>query len=396
MIRLILFVSLLGLGSVSAQFKKSIKKLPDTGQTTGFTPTFGEDNDFTISPPFFQNVNAQITLDTITDLMWQRTDGGEMTWENALLYADTATLGGYTDWRLPTALESFSILNHQFVNPSIDVTIFTNTGAEYWWTSEKQWNDSTKIWVTNAGGGIGNHRKNETISDGGNKKFHVRLVRAMYAPPIMLHRFEVLTNRIVSDSLTGLFWQKTAYFDSLTWEQALLFADSCTLGGFTDWRLPNIKELQSISDPSISNPSFNSNYFTNAGSQKYWSSTSLPNFPMKAWILDNQFGLTTYDVKSNRHRVILVRGNTTLMNANVELASFGSVSVYPNPSDGHYQIKSDWAEDYSWQIVDVTGNMVISGFDRNIDLSQYSDGLYLLLWHKNHQFGSIRIIKKSR
>lgn len=63
--------------------------------------------------------------------MWQQTDGGEMTIENAIIYCGTLTLGGHTDWRLPDAQEGFSILNMQYANPAIDTKIFTKTAAEY-------------------------------------------------------------------------------------------------------------------------------------------------------------------------------------------------------------------------------------------------------------------------
>jgi len=46
-------------------------RLPDTGQTTSYTSTFGEDNDYTIYSPYFTlNGNGTVT-DTITGLMWQ-------------------------------------------------------------------------------------------------------------------------------------------------------------------------------------------------------------------------------------------------------------------------------------------------------------------------------------
>ncbi len=58
---------------------KTMKRLPDTGCTSSYTSTPGEDADFTIKATFFvQNGNGTVT-DTITSLMWQKTDGGEMT-----------------------------------------------------------------------------------------------------------------------------------------------------------------------------------------------------------------------------------------------------------------------------------------------------------------------------
>jgi hypothetical protein len=83
------------------QTQFTMLRLPDTGQSNSYTATFGEDNDYNIYVPFFiVNGNGTVT-DTITTLLWQQKDGGEMTIENATLYCDTLTLGGFTDWRLP-------------------------------------------------------------------------------------------------------------------------------------------------------------------------------------------------------------------------------------------------------------------------------------------------------
>ena len=172
--------------SFSQSINKTMLRLPDTGETTSYTSTFGEDNDFTIYAPFFIiNGNGTVT-DTITGLMWQQTDGGEMTIENATTYCSTLTLASFSDWRLPSAHEAFSILNHQNTNPALNTSIFSpTTAAEYWWTSDKQANDLTKIWATNAGGGIGNHPKSETISAGGIKRFHARAVRNINSPSVI-------------------------------------------------------------------------------------------------------------------------------------------------------------------------------------------------------------------
>ena len=76
---------------------------------------------------YFSRVGQSLTTN-------QQADGGEMTWENAAAYADSLSLGGYTDWRLPTAHELFGIVNHASVNPAMDTAVFTATTAEYWWT----------------------------------------------------------------------------------------------------------------------------------------------------------------------------------------------------------------------------------------------------------------------
>ena len=340
---------------------KTMLKLPDTGQTGDYTPTFGEYSDYTINAPIFIKNNNGTVTDTITGLMWQQADGGEMTIENTRIYADTLTLAGFTDWRLPNAHESFSILNHQKTNPAIDATYFTTTAAEYWWTNNTQSNDVTKIWCTNAGGDIGNHPKTETVSAGGTKKFHVRAVRDRVTPPIVTNQFTNNGNGTIKDNLTGLVWQQVPNSDTLTWENALTYAEGLTFGGFSDWRLPNIKELQSLNDERIVTPSVSTTFFSAIGIKKYWSSTSLPNQTTRAWYLSTQFGITTYELKTARLSVICVRGQSSNTTALREINKRGdALKVYPNPI-AHKEIQFEIADnfnDFTAQVIDRQGRIV--------------------------------------
>ncbi len=288
--------------------KKTMLHLPDTGESTGYSDTFGEDEDYSFYPPGFTvNGNGTVT-DTVTGLMWQAADGGEMAFEKAGIYCDSLNLGGFSDWRLPNAHESFSILNHQMSNPALNVAVFTKSDAEYWWSSTLQVNDATRVWVTNSGGGIGNHPKSETISAGGVKKFHIRAVRDAATSQSYVVHFTENGNGTVTDNLTGLVWQKIPSGAKLTWVQSLVYAETVSIGGIKDWRLPNIKELQSINDETISNPSLDTSYFGVTGAKRFWSSTTLPNQIAKAWYWDTQFGITTYDDKATPHLVLVVRG----------------------------------------------------------------------------------------
>jgi hypothetical protein len=309
---------------------KTMRRLPDTGENSGYTSTFGEDADYLYNVPFFINNGNGTIKDTITGLLWQQKDGGEMTYENAAVYCDTLTLGGFTDWRLPTAHEGFSILNQQFANPAIDTNFFTRTLADYWWSSTKQSNDSTKIWCTNSGGGIGNKPKNETVSAGGAFKYHVRAVRDANAPMFISSHFVDNSNGTITDNMTNLIWQKIPYTDSLTWENALNYAESLTLGGYSDWRLPNIKELQSINEERIMNPSIDTSFFKITNNKKYWSSTTLPNHTNEAWYMNSKFGVTTYDLKTARDLVLCVRG----------ISNFSSSYIFTG--NGNWDIATNW------------------------------------------------------
>lgn len=381
--------------AIGQPVSRTMLRLPDTGQTNSYTNTFGEDHDYLINMPVFTLNGDGTVTDTVTSLMWQQADGGEMTYENALVYCDTLTLGGYTDWKLPSDQEAYSILNHQRTNPAIDITIFTPTTAEYWWTANLQYNDSSKVWSTNSGGGIGNHRKTETISAGGTKRFHARAVRYNQLPVSVPNHFTDINNEIIYDEITGLSWQKSPYYDSLTWENALSYADTLSLGGFTDWRLPNIKELFSINDNSSSNPSLPASFFNVNAAAKYWSSTSLPNQPTRAWYMNTQFGITTYDVKTNRHEIICVRGTTPLISGNEDLQpEIPTCSVYPNPFLSVFSL--NWKGNTAHiELYDAWGKKVYTGTALEpVDASALPAGIYLLR-HERNEFSPIRVIKSN-
>jgi len=362
--------------SYSQNVKKSMKRLPDTGEVNSYTSTFGEDNDYTIHPPFFiVNGNGTVT-DTITNLMWQQTDGGEMSIESAQLYCDSLNLAGYSDWRLPNAHEAFSILNHQYSNPALDITVFPKTLAEYWWTSDKQVNDVSKIWATNSGGGIGNHPKSETISAGGIKRFHARAVRDIGNVVFINSQFTDNGNGVIIDNFTGLTWQKTLSVDTLTWEQALVYADTLTSAGISDWRLPNIKELQSINDETRIKPSLNTQYFNISSTKKYWSSTTLPNQITKAWYLDTQYGVVTYDFKTLKHNIILVSGNQ--VSTGIASNRNEILTAFPNPFSSfiHLNIKS---QNTQYILTNTLGKIIYIGNDIELqDFSSIAQGIYLL------------------
>jgi len=306
----------------------SLAKLPDTGQTLNATATFGEDSDYAINPPAYtDNGNGTVT-DTVTGLMWQKTDSGEMTWDTARTSAPTA-LGGFSDWRLPTAQEAFSILNHN-TNPALNSTYFVNNAGGtpgYFWTSDLFYGDNTKVWATNAGGGIGPHPKTATTSAGGSSRFHARYVRG--SKPNVGHNYINNNDGTVTDVDTGLMWSQTPS-STLGWVNAITYAENLTLAGYADWRLPNIKELQSLIDVtratasgSTLTPCINRILFPAVTATAHWSSTSVKSgTPAQAWLADlgvtttssparNQQGIVSYEPYASAYPALAVRSVAT-------------------------------------------------------------------------------------
>lgn len=371
-----LFLFILFCESDAQMVKKTMKNIPDTWQTKDYTKTFGEDSDYSMNPPGFIIQDNSTAIDTVTGLQWQRTDGGEMTFESAGLYCDTLTLGGFTDWRLPNCHELYSIMHHDKPNPALPDAIFPKTGAEYWWSSQSQVNDNTKAWVANAGGGVGNHLKKETISAGGTKNYHVRAVRDILPPKEFQSRFIQNADGTITDNLSGLMWKQQPLQDSLNWESALQIAEETNSAGANDWRLPNIKELQSINDEEYSNPSINPVFNGQITAGKYWSSTSLPNQTTKAWYLDTRFGITTYALKTDKLKVVLVRTANASLYAE-EAESIVPYKIYSNNNKVH--IESNYPIE-SLSCVDITGRMLFENQNQiySMDIPQNSEGYYIM------------------
>ena len=93
-----LAIALLIKGYIIAQtVQKTMFLLPDTGQTTSYTATFDEDNDYNINLQSFTNNNNGTVSDNVTGLIWQQGDSGELTIEDAITYCDNLVLGGFSD-----------------------------------------------------------------------------------------------------------------------------------------------------------------------------------------------------------------------------------------------------------------------------------------------------------
>ena len=121
-------------------------------------------------------------------------------------------------------------------------------------------------------------------------------------------RFTDNANGTVTDNLTGLIWLKNANcFGAKTWADALndcntLAGGACGLtdGSQTgDWRLPNLRELQSLVDYGRYNPTFPEVHpFSGLVAGRYWSSTTYDMYSPDAWRVNFYFGDVNHDSKT--------------------------------------------------------------------------------------------------
>jgi hypothetical protein len=99
-----------------------------------------------------------------------------------------------------------------------------------------------------------------------------------------------ITSATVVDTKTGLTWQRTAAASPYSWPDAKIYCGSAalktTLGGM-GWRLPTVKELQTIFDYTKAvAPFIDTGAFGTMVQDVFWSSSTLANSPGDVWYVN--------------------------------------------------------------------------------------------------------------
>jgi hypothetical protein len=314
----------------------------DTGQTKSYDasaeipapgrgqPFYGQDAQFTgLQPSYSLSSDGRTVFDSVTGLTWMRgpnttlaipaksdkkTLGEAQAWVatvNAMGY------GGFSDWRLPTIKELYSLMSFKGTDPSgysgTDTTVLTPFidaryfSFAYGQTSlgeriiDSQYASST-VFVVNpaetgspklfglnlADGRIKGY--DLTMPDGRTEKtFFVQLVRGPAGYGV--NGFIDNGDGTVTDVSTGLMWARTDSALGMTWQEALGWVQARNAAnhlGHNDWRLPNAKELHSLVNyenapdfngmPAIDTRFFDCTAITNENGEAdypyYWTSTT--------------------------------------------------------------------------------------------------------------------------
>ena len=90
-------------------------------------------------------------LDNSTKLLWTKDvnpSGITMTWNAALDYCEALSLGGFSDWRMPNAVELFSLVDYANHDPALPTghpfvgEELTLAGANFWTSNTMGGNES--------------------------------------------------------------------------------------------------------------------------------------------------------------------------------------------------------------------------------------------------------------
>ena len=293
-----------------------LSKTPDTGQSKCYdnsqeipcsareAPFYGQDGHYDFSPPSYEvkTTNGQeVVVDHVTGLTWQRADDGiKRTWREATDYCEDLTWAGYSDWRLPTKKELQSIVSYGASGPALDTTYFPRSHLAYddYWTATTLAGPGKRAWKVCFLNGQLN------VGSQGDNAY----VRAVRGRPLEFGHFRDNGDDTITDMTTGLMWQQTES-KAMTWEQSLAYCESLDLGGYRDWRLPNVRELLSLVDDSRAQPAISTTYFPGCRPSIYWSSTTQFGHPGFAWYVEFREGdVPSGAYKGRSHYVRALRG----------------------------------------------------------------------------------------
>ncbi len=229
---------------------------------TPLAPLAPSNDDYTI--------DTDTVMDNVTGLKWQRTyasGNAQHTWHDAWNQCANLTLNAKDDWRLPSVLELMSIVNYDKAStPYINELAFPSTEISRHWASPNAANSIDSAWHVSFGTGKIN-------SNGKTNSYYVRCVRSTPSiGPILQDK----NDGTVLDMATGLNWQQVDDDDLKDWEEAKNYCSNLILGSKRNWRLPNIKELFSIVENRVSQPSIDTVVFSSIRNDfsHYWSSTT--------------------------------------------------------------------------------------------------------------------------
>lgn len=280
----------------------------------------GQDAQYSGNQPAYKDNNDGTVTDLNTGLMWTKDPGGKRTYRQVVADASKCKVGGYSDWRLPTIKELYSLIlfsgtdpdpmsaNSSRQRPFIDTKYFkfqygkAEDGdriidSQYatctLYGSTTMGGNKTMFGVNFADGRIKGYPIGSTPARR-EKTYYVMYVRGN--TDYGKNDFKDNGDGTVTDNATGLMWMKV---DSgklkaginkdgkLDWQQALQWAENLEYAGHSDWRLPNAKELHSIVDytrcPDVTDsaaidPIFEVTSITNEGGKVdypyYWTSTT--------------------------------------------------------------------------------------------------------------------------
>ncbi|MCG8124680.1 MAG: DUF1566 domain-containing protein [Candidatus Thiodiazotropha taylori] len=290
-------------------------KVPDTGQFGCFNNRQrvtckdtqqrfrGQDGHYSARLAYRDNRDGTIS-DLVTGLRWQQAHNAQrLSYMDAQSACNRLELAGRRDWRLPSITELFS-LSHwrqpegrqhyiderffEFAEPGPEVlrndpyrdthnvSMMGQTWSSTEYVGEIALNpDTTHYFFFNFLDG----RIKAAPGQGHTRLFY----RCVSGEPWGDNLLQDNRNGTVTDAAMELMWQASDDGQPRDWSQALCYCEDLELAGYRDWRLPNIKELQTLVDYRYSEPAIDPKLFRQKDKAGwFWSSTTHGENPAMA------------------------------------------------------------------------------------------------------------------
>ncbi|MDM8528871.1 DUF1566 domain-containing protein [Anaerolineales bacterium HSG24] len=261
---------------------------------------YGQDAQYNGIQPSYTNNGDGTVSDNITGLMWQKSpDNSRYDYNASQTYCSSLSVGSYSDWRIPTIKELYSLAdfrgellmgNTTTSTPYIDRTYFD---FEYPTEAYAGQYASISLYVKGPivndisqgvfgfnfadghiksyGAGFEFNNPSATRQTNGLYVYCVRGTENQYG----INDFQDNEDSTITDKATNLMWQQADDGTTRNWGDSLSYCEGLSLANHTDWRLPNVKELQSIVDYDKTDyPAIDDIFTTTSDESWFWTSTT--------------------------------------------------------------------------------------------------------------------------
>jgi hypothetical protein len=250
-------------------------------------------------------------------------------------------LGGFHAWRMPSLKELASIANLAKTNPAIDVIFFPADMSAFYWSSTSPAYNTSHAWGVNCDYGNDNHNAKDS-------SYYVRAVRGGQC--WSFDNLVINGDRTITDIASGMMWELETKNTKQTWKNAMDYCENASTAMYTDWRLPEQKEIRTIVNFTRYLPAMNIDFFHDTMSAFYWSSTSDASYTGRAWGVYFYYGSGNLNAKDSSYYVRAVRGGQS--------RSFGNLFIWSPKQASFWQPGNTMS--IEWETQNIPGNVKIS------------------------------------
>jgi len=212
------------------------------------------------------------------------------------IYCRQLKLAKRYDWRVPRYDELLTLIDHTKQN-SANIDKITYTKSKKYWTISQDVNDKSQSWYVDFKDG----KSGKEFKDNRNK---IRCVRNISKNN---DDFEKKIN-IVIDKKQNIMWQDNPesqeYFETIT--MAKVYCETLILNGYIDWKMANVKQLQSIINIKNKQVAIKKQ-FKYIKADKYWSNTQNISQKERYWFVDFKDGQVDSNSKNEEYTVRCLR-----------------------------------------------------------------------------------------